>query len=154
MSTCRSRKWAEEPSTPASTKVFAQEPPGDQNTRAHGPQTVPVRVQSPIGTAGAAGTSAPSLRPSQVARASGTATSGRDSPWRIISGLDSGHNLNGAPDESDYASPDEGGMENEDGSFTIQASEVGRLHEEYADLMNLKENGEIVLRKPWKLPSD
>ncbi|KIJ56283.1 hypothetical protein M422DRAFT_239501 [Sphaerobolus stellatus SS14] len=50
-----------------------------------------------------------------------------------------------APDESDCVSPDEGGTENEDGSFTIRASEVGRLHEKYADLMNLKENGEIVL---------
>ncbi|KIJ40864.1 hypothetical protein M422DRAFT_256029 [Sphaerobolus stellatus SS14] len=80
-----------------------------------------------------------------VAKASGTATPGRDSPWGIISGSDSGHNLGGAPDESDCASPDEGGTENEDGSFTIRASEVGRLRKEYADLMDLKENGEIVL---------
>ncbi|KIJ48182.1 hypothetical protein M422DRAFT_247954 [Sphaerobolus stellatus SS14] len=91
-----------------SSEVFAQEHPGDQNMRVHSPQTVPIRVQSPIGVA---------------------ATLGQDSPQGITSGSDSGHNLGGAPDESDCASPDEG----------------GRLCKEYADLMNLKENGEIVL---------
>ncbi|KIJ51684.1 hypothetical protein M422DRAFT_244013 [Sphaerobolus stellatus SS14] len=96
-----------------SSKVFAQEQLGDQNTRVQGPQTVPIRVQSPIGAAGAAGTSAPSQCLLQG----------------IISGSDSGHNFGGAPDESDCASPDEG----------------GRLRKEYEDLMNLKENGEIAL---------
>ncbi|KIJ52125.1 hypothetical protein M422DRAFT_243720 [Sphaerobolus stellatus SS14] len=142
MSTHRSHKQTEEPSTLAggedeplqgitsgeltdppstsvdpqqSSKVFANEHPGDQNVRVHGPQTVPIRIQSPIGMAGAASTSAPSQGLSS----------------------DSGHNLSGAPDE--------GCMENEDGSFTIRASEVGRLCKEYADLMDLKENGEIVL---------
>ncbi|KIJ55689.1 hypothetical protein M422DRAFT_240309 [Sphaerobolus stellatus SS14] len=61
-----------------SSKVFVQEHPGDPSTRVHSPQTVPVRVQSPIGAASAA------------------ATQGRDSPWGIISGSDSGHNLGGA----------------------------------------------------------
>ncbi|KIJ52106.1 hypothetical protein M422DRAFT_243696 [Sphaerobolus stellatus SS14] len=162
MSTCCNRKQAEEPSAqvvgedepiqgltsgelmdPPSTSVgpqqneavFAQEHLGDQNVRAHGPQTVPARVQSPIGAAGAASTSAPSPHLSR----------GRDSPRGIISSSDSGHNLDGALDESDCASPNEGGMENEDGSFTIRASEVGRLCKEYADLMDLKDNGEIVL---------
>ncbi|KIJ48805.1 hypothetical protein M422DRAFT_247164 [Sphaerobolus stellatus SS14] len=78
------------------SEVFAQEHPGDQNVRAHGPQTVPVWVQSPIGVAGAASTSAPSLHSLQV-------------------------------------------------RFRAQPREVGRLHEEYAELMNLKENSEIVL---------
>ncbi|KIJ38644.1 hypothetical protein M422DRAFT_258762 [Sphaerobolus stellatus SS14] len=156
MSTRRSRKRVEEPSAQAvgegeplqgltlreltdppstsvdphqSNAVFAKEHPGDQNTRVHVPQTVPTRVQSPIGTASAASTSLPSQHVS----------------GGIISGSDSGHNLGGAPDESDCASPDEGGMENEDGSFTIRASEVGRLRKEFADLMDLKENGEIIL---------
>ncbi|KIJ30501.1 hypothetical protein M422DRAFT_267932 [Sphaerobolus stellatus SS14] len=59
-----SRKLMDPPSTSVgpqqSSAVFDQEHPGDQNTRAHGPQTVPIRVQSPIGAAGAASTSAPS----------------------------------------------------------------------------------------------
>ncbi|KIJ26044.1 hypothetical protein M422DRAFT_272958 [Sphaerobolus stellatus SS14] len=71
-----------------SAKVFATEHPSELSVRVHGPQTVPVRVQSPI---------------------------------------DSGHDLGGAPDESDSASPHEGGTENEDGSFTIKASELGKL---------------------------
>ncbi|KIJ34042.1 hypothetical protein M422DRAFT_264007 [Sphaerobolus stellatus SS14] len=151
MSTCHSCKRVEESSVPAvgdneppqgltagelmntpqpsvdpqqTAKVFTQEHLGDQNMRAHGPQTVPIWVQSPIGVA---------------------ATPGQDSPQGIISGSDSGHNLGGAPDKSDHISPDEGGTENEDSSFTIQASEVGRLCKEYAELTNLKENGEIVL---------
>ncbi|KIJ30264.1 hypothetical protein M422DRAFT_268232 [Sphaerobolus stellatus SS14] len=37
-----------------SSEVFAQEHPGDQNTRVHSPQTVPIWVQSFIGAAGAA----------------------------------------------------------------------------------------------------
>ncbi|KIJ53270.1 hypothetical protein M422DRAFT_242404 [Sphaerobolus stellatus SS14] len=111
------------------TEVFTQEHPGDQNVRAHGPQIVPVWVQSSIGVAGTAGTSMPMLHPLRG----------------IISRSDSGHNLSGAPDESDRISPDEGDTENKDGSFTIQASEVSRLCEEYADLINFKDNAEIVL---------
>ncbi|KIJ34188.1 hypothetical protein M422DRAFT_263677 [Sphaerobolus stellatus SS14] len=149
MSNCHSCKWAEElsvqaveegeplqgltsweltnpPSTSVdpqqSSPVFAQEHPGDQNVRVHGPQIVPIRVQSPIDVAGAAGTSVPSQHLSS----------------------DSGHNLGGAPDESDHASPDEGSAENEDGNFTIRVSEVSRLHKEYADLMDLKEDSEII----------
>ncbi|KIJ47523.1 hypothetical protein M422DRAFT_248958 [Sphaerobolus stellatus SS14] len=110
------------------TEVFTLKHLSDKNVRVHSPQTVPVRVQSPI-----------------VARASGTATPGPDSPWGIIPSSDSGHNLSGAPDRSDCISPDEGDTENEDSSLTIQASEVGRLHKEYADLINLKDNAEIVL---------
>ncbi|KIJ49865.1 hypothetical protein M422DRAFT_246230 [Sphaerobolus stellatus SS14] len=92
-----------------SSEVFAQEHLGDQNVRVHGPQTVPTRIQFPIGMAGATGTSASSQHLSQVAKALGTATQGRDSPWGIISSSDSGHNLSGSLDESDLASPDEGG---------------------------------------------
>ncbi|KIJ46603.1 hypothetical protein M422DRAFT_249757 [Sphaerobolus stellatus SS14] len=159
MSNCHSCKWAEELSMQAveedeppqgltsgdltdppqssvdpqqSSEVFTQEYPGDQNMRVHSPQTVPIQVQSPIGVAGAAG---PSV----------STTPGRDSPQGIISGSYSGQNLGGAPDESDHISPDEKATENEDGSFTVWASEVGKLHQEYADLMNLKENGEIIL---------
>ncbi|KIJ37796.1 hypothetical protein M422DRAFT_259652 [Sphaerobolus stellatus SS14] len=44
-----------------SSEVFAQEHPGDPSVRAHSPQTVPVRVQSPIGMANATGTR-PNLR--------------------------------------------------------------------------------------------
>ncbi|KIJ31476.1 hypothetical protein M422DRAFT_266853 [Sphaerobolus stellatus SS14] len=128
-----------------SSEVFAQEHPGDQSMRAHSPQTVPIRAQSLIGAASAAGTSAPSQRQSQVAQASSTATHSRDSPRGIISGSDSGHDHSGAPDESDHAPPDAGGTENEDGSFKIKASELSTLQKEYVDLMNLKENSEIVL---------
>ncbi|KIJ48184.1 hypothetical protein M422DRAFT_247955 [Sphaerobolus stellatus SS14] len=87
----------------------------------------------------------PILHPSQVARALGTATQGLDSPRRIISSSGSGQNLGGAPVKSDPISPDERDTENEDCSFTIRASEVSRLCEEYADLINLKDNAEIVL---------
>ncbi|KIJ57334.1 hypothetical protein M422DRAFT_238929 [Sphaerobolus stellatus SS14] len=91
------------------TEVFTPEHLGDQNVRAHSPQTVPVQA-----------------RLYQYRYSHPLA-------WQvllgIISGSDSGHNLSEAPDESDCVSPDEG----------------GRLHKEYADLMNLKENGEIVL---------
>ncbi|KIJ57305.1 hypothetical protein M422DRAFT_238901 [Sphaerobolus stellatus SS14] len=158
MSTHRNRKRAEELSAPAvgedepipglttgeltdpppssvdpqqSSEVFDQEHPGDPSARAHGFQTVPIRVQSPIGMASAA-----------------------DSPRGIVSSSDSGHNLGGAPDESDHASPDEGGMKNEDGSFTIKASELSTLRKEYVDLMNLKENGEIVLVEAMEATKD
>ncbi|KIJ43936.1 hypothetical protein M422DRAFT_252868 [Sphaerobolus stellatus SS14] len=107
-----------------SAKVFAQEHLSDPSTRAHSPQTVPARIHSPIGTASVASTSAPSPHLSRVAKALGTATQGRDSPRGIISSSDSRHNLSGAPDESDHAPPDEGGTENEDGSFTIKAMEA------------------------------
>ncbi|KIJ39118.1 hypothetical protein M422DRAFT_257993 [Sphaerobolus stellatus SS14] len=135
MSTCRTCKQAEKLSAQAvvsvdpqqSIKVFATEHPNEPSMRAHGLQTVPTRIQSPIGVAGAARSSMPSQHLSQVATASGTATNGRDSPQRTYSGSDSGHDLDGAPDESDSASPHEGGMENEDGSFTIKASELGKL---------------------------
>ncbi|KIJ47837.1 hypothetical protein M422DRAFT_248418 [Sphaerobolus stellatus SS14] len=83
-------------------------------------------TRSPIGAAGAAGTSTPSLCPSRVARASGTATPGLDSPQGIISGSELGQNLGGAPNKSD-------------------SSEVSKLHKEYADFINLKDNAEIVL---------
>ncbi|KIJ33105.1 hypothetical protein M422DRAFT_264980 [Sphaerobolus stellatus SS14] len=90
-------------------KVFAQEHPGDQNTGVHSPRLYLYEYSHLLA-------------------------------WQeIISRSDSGHNLRGVPDESDCISPDEGGMENKDGSFTIRASEVSRLHEEYAELMNLKE---------------
>ncbi|KIJ38293.1 hypothetical protein M422DRAFT_258933 [Sphaerobolus stellatus SS14] len=128
-----------------SAKVFAQEHPSEPSTRAYRSQTVPMKIQSPIGAAGTAGSSMPSQCLSRVATALGTATHSQDSPWRIYSGSDSGHNLSGAPDESDCTSPNEGGMENGDSSFTIKASESSKLHQEYVDLMNLKENGEIVL---------
>ncbi|KIJ32262.1 hypothetical protein M422DRAFT_265921 [Sphaerobolus stellatus SS14] len=98
----------------------------EPSARVHEPQTVPKRIQSPI-----AGSSTPSQRLSRVATASGTATHG--------------HDLGGAPDESDHASPYEGGTKNEDGSFTIKASKLGKLRKEYVDLMNIKENDEIVL---------
>ncbi|KIJ36257.1 hypothetical protein M422DRAFT_261399 [Sphaerobolus stellatus SS14] len=62
------------------------------------------------------------------------------SPIGMAGAAKSGHNLGSASDESDHVSPDEGDTENEDGSFTIQASEVGRLHEECPDLINLKDN--------------
>ncbi|KIJ28187.1 hypothetical protein M422DRAFT_270590 [Sphaerobolus stellatus SS14] len=124
MSTCHSHKRAEEPSVPAvgdneppqgltagelmnpsqpsvdpqqTAKVFTQEHLGDQNMRAHGPQTVSIQG--------------------------------------IISGSDSGHNLGGAPDKSDHISPDEGGTENKDSSFTIRASEVSKLCEEYGEIV-------------------
>ncbi|KIJ27260.1 hypothetical protein M422DRAFT_271574 [Sphaerobolus stellatus SS14] len=158
MSTHHNRKQAEKPSAqavgedepiPGLTLGELTDPPHhplDPSMRAHGLQTVPARVQSPIGVASAAGTSALGPRLSRVAKALGTATQGQDSPWGISSGSDSGHNLGGAPDESDdHASPDEGGMDNEDRSFTIRASEVSKLRKEYADLMDLKDNGEIVL---------
>ncbi|KIJ39312.1 hypothetical protein M422DRAFT_257922 [Sphaerobolus stellatus SS14] len=67
-----------------SFEVFAQEHLGDQNARVHSPQTVPIRVQSPIGVAGAAGTSAPNQHLSRVAKASGTAT-----PEKLYSDADS-----------------------------------------------------------------
>ncbi|KIJ35357.1 hypothetical protein M422DRAFT_262318 [Sphaerobolus stellatus SS14] len=64
-------------------------------------------------------------------KALGTATKGQDSPWGIISGSDSGHNLS----------------EQADSSFAIRASELSTLRKEYVDLMNLKDNGEIVLEE-------
>ncbi|KIJ23261.1 hypothetical protein M422DRAFT_276199 [Sphaerobolus stellatus SS14] len=103
MSMCPNHKRVEEPSTPAvgedesiprltagelidpspssvdpqqSSKVFTQEHPGDPSVRVHGYQTVPVRVQSPIGVASAAGTSAPSQYQSRVAKALDTACFG------------------------------------------------------------------------------
>ncbi|KIJ53759.1 hypothetical protein M422DRAFT_242010 [Sphaerobolus stellatus SS14] len=102
MSMRHNRKRVEEPSAPA---VGEDEPiPGltageltDPSPSSVDPQQ---NSESPIGTASAAGTSAPSQHQSRVAKASGTATQGRDSPQGIISSSDSGHNLGGAHDES------------------------------------------------------
>ncbi|KIJ31318.1 hypothetical protein M422DRAFT_266974 [Sphaerobolus stellatus SS14] len=53
-------------------------------------------------------------------------------------------NLGDAPSEPDHVSPDEGDTDEEE-SFTIPASEVNTLHQEYTEFINLKDNAEIVL---------
>ncbi|KIJ22383.1 hypothetical protein M422DRAFT_277206 [Sphaerobolus stellatus SS14] len=129
MSTCHTCKWTEELSAQAvgedepipgltlgeltdpppqasvdpqqSVKVFAKEHPSEPST-----------------------SSMPSQHLLRVATALGTATHGQDSPRRIYSGSDSGHNFGRAPDESDHASPDEGGMKNEDEKGEIVLAEA------------------------------
>ncbi|KIJ22780.1 hypothetical protein M422DRAFT_276743 [Sphaerobolus stellatus SS14] len=53
-------------------------------------------------------------------------------------------NLGDAPSEPECVSPDAGDTEEEE-HFTIPASEVGILHQEYTEFINLKDNTEIVL---------
>ncbi|KIJ54131.1 hypothetical protein M422DRAFT_241387 [Sphaerobolus stellatus SS14] len=162
MSHCCDCRWAEEPFVPAveedeppqglivgdltdthqpsvdpqqTPEVFTPEHPGDQDARTHSPQTVP---------AGPSGTAMQGLCPSEVAGALSTATPGLDSPQGIISGSEAGQNLSGAPDDHDRISPDEGDTD-EDIKFTVPASDIARLCEEYENFANLKENAEIVL---------
>ncbi|KIJ46739.1 hypothetical protein M422DRAFT_249907 [Sphaerobolus stellatus SS14] len=114
-------------------EVLAPEHPGESYAQAYGAQTVPSREQSPLRVAG----------PSQTAT-QGTATQGSYSPWGM--GLDSGsgQNLGDAPSEPDHVYPDAGDNE-EEGYFTIPASEVSTLWQEYTEFINLKDNTEIVL---------
>ncbi|KIJ28569.1 hypothetical protein M422DRAFT_270167 [Sphaerobolus stellatus SS14] len=139
MSTRCSRKWAEEPSTQAVgedeplqglTSGELTDPP---QTSVDPQQSSEVLALEHLGNQNVR-VHSPQTVPVQV-----------QSPIGAAGAADSGHNLDGAPEESDHVSPDEGGTENTDGSFSIRASELGRLRKEYADLMNLKENGEIVL---------
>ncbi|KIJ27999.1 hypothetical protein M422DRAFT_270766 [Sphaerobolus stellatus SS14] len=149
---------------PPSTSVDPQQSPEHQDelrAAAHGPQTVPRHVQSPLSLAGPSNTAMQDLNPTQLAGASGTTNQGLDSTQRAASasstatqgsysprGMDQGsgswQNLGDAPSEPDCISPDEGDTE-EEGSFTIPASEVNILCQEYADFINLKDNTEIVL---------
>ncbi|KIJ28846.1 hypothetical protein M422DRAFT_269809 [Sphaerobolus stellatus SS14] len=62
----------------------------------------------------------------------------------MYQGSGSWQNLGDAPSEPDRVSPD-GGDTDEEESFTIPASEVTILRQEYADFINLKDNAEIVL---------
>ncbi|KIJ49743.1 hypothetical protein M422DRAFT_246089 [Sphaerobolus stellatus SS14] len=80
----------------------------------------------------------------RVAGASGTATQGSYSPQRIDQGSESWQNLSDAPSEPDHVSPD-GGDTDEEENFTIPASEVNILRQEYTEFINLKDNAEIVL---------
>ncbi|KIJ24590.1 hypothetical protein M422DRAFT_274588 [Sphaerobolus stellatus SS14] len=64
--------------------------------------------------------------------------------WGIDQGSGLWQNLSDAPSEPDHMSPDAGDTDEEE-HFTIPASEVGILHQEYTDFINLKDNTEIVL---------
>ncbi|KIJ54598.1 hypothetical protein M422DRAFT_240670 [Sphaerobolus stellatus SS14] len=105
-----------------SPEVLALEHPDELHAQAYGPQTVPIRVQSPLSMAG------PSTQPRRG----------------IDQGSDLWQNLGDAPSKPDRVSPD-GGDTDEEENFTIPASEVNILRQEYTEFINLKDNAEIVL---------
>ncbi|KIJ47552.1 hypothetical protein M422DRAFT_248985 [Sphaerobolus stellatus SS14] len=122
-----------------SPEVLAPEHPDKPSAQAYGAQTVPSRVQSPLRVAGPSNTATQGLSPSRLAGASGTAHWGSDSP-----SSESWQNLGDALSNPDHVSPDAGDTDEEE-NFTIPASEVSILHQEYTDFVNLKDNAEIVL---------
>ncbi|KIJ40449.1 hypothetical protein M422DRAFT_256698 [Sphaerobolus stellatus SS14] len=126
-----------------SPKVLALEHLDEPHAQAYGPQTVPRRVQLPLSMAGPSNT-ATQDSPQRVAVTSGTATQGSYSPWGMDQGSGSWQNLGDAPSEPDRVSPDGGDMDKEE-NFTIPASEVNILCQEYTEFINLKDNTEIVL---------
>ncbi|KIJ49765.1 hypothetical protein M422DRAFT_246125, partial [Sphaerobolus stellatus SS14] len=144
-----------------STEVLAPEHPDEPYAQAYGVQTVPSRVQSPLRVADPSNTATQGLSPSWLAGASGTAHWGIDSSQRVAiasgtttqgshspRGMDQGsgswQNLGDAPSNPDHMSPDAGDTDEEE-HFTIPASEVGILCQEYTEFINLKDNAEIVL---------
>ncbi|KIJ26157.1 hypothetical protein M422DRAFT_272788 [Sphaerobolus stellatus SS14] len=82
--------------------------------------------------------------PRRVAVASGTATQGSHSPQGMDQGSELWQNLGDALSDPDHVSPDAGDMDEEE-NFTIPASEVSILCQEYTDFINLKDNAEIGL---------
>ncbi|KIJ32275.1 hypothetical protein M422DRAFT_265941 [Sphaerobolus stellatus SS14] len=124
-----------------SPEVLAPEHLDEPYAQAYGAQTVPSRVQSPLRVAGTAHRGSDS--PRQVAVASGTATQGPHSPQGMDQGSESWQNLGDALSDPDHVSPDVGDTNEE--HFTIPASEVTILHQEYTEFINLKDNAEIVL---------
>ncbi|KIJ33130.1 hypothetical protein M422DRAFT_265006 [Sphaerobolus stellatus SS14] len=152
------------PSTSAdpqqSPEVLNLEHPDEPHVQAYGTQTVPSQVQLPLRVAGPSNTATQGLSPTRLAGAVDTANRSLDSPRRVAvasgtatqgsyspRGMDQGsglwQNLGDAPSEPDRVSPD-GGYTDEE-NFTIPASEVSILHQEYTDFINLKDNAEIVL---------
>ncbi|KIJ41810.1 hypothetical protein M422DRAFT_255127 [Sphaerobolus stellatus SS14] len=124
-----------------STEMLAQEHLEEPYAQAYSAQTVPSWVQLPLRVAGTAHQGIDS--PQRVAVASGTATQGSYSSQGIDQASESWQNLGDAPSDPDCISPDARDMDEE--SFTISASEVNILHQEYTDFINLKDNAEIVL---------
>ncbi|KIJ32219.1 hypothetical protein M422DRAFT_266031 [Sphaerobolus stellatus SS14] len=154
------RTQANELSTQARTEVLAPEHPKEPYAQVYGVQTVPGWVQLPLRVAGPSNTATQGLSPSRLAGASGTAHQGSNSPlrvavasgtatqgsnslWGIDQGSGSWQNLGDAPSEPEHVSPDAGDTDEE--NFTIPASEVTILHQEYTEFINLKDNAEIVL---------
>ncbi|KIJ50567.1 hypothetical protein M422DRAFT_245185 [Sphaerobolus stellatus SS14] len=84
------------------------------------------------------------LNPSRLAGALGTANQGLDSTRRVAIALGTATQGPYSPCGPDHVSPDEGDMDEEE-NFTIPASEVNILCQEYAEFINLKDNAEIVL---------
>ncbi|KIJ54048.1 hypothetical protein M422DRAFT_241308 [Sphaerobolus stellatus SS14] len=144
-----------------SPELLAPEHSDEPYAPAYGAQTVPSREQSPLRVAGPSRTATQGLSTHRlagasgtahwgsnslprVADASGTAAQGFYSPWGM--GLDSGsgQNLGDAPSEPECVSPEPGDTD-EEGYFTIPASEVKILRQEYSEFITLKDNAEIVL---------
>ncbi|KIJ29489.1 hypothetical protein M422DRAFT_269151 [Sphaerobolus stellatus SS14] len=132
-----------------SPEVLTPEHPDEPYAQAHGIQTVPSWVQSPLRVAGPARTATQgtahwgSASPLQVAGVSGTATQGSYSPQGMGPGSGSWQNLGDVTSEPERVSPDPGNTEDKD--FFIPAKEVSKIHKEYSDFINLKDNAEIVV---------
>ncbi|KIJ51777.1 hypothetical protein M422DRAFT_244126 [Sphaerobolus stellatus SS14] len=124
------------------TEMLAPEHLDEPYVQAYGAQTVPSQVQSPLRVAGTAHWGSDS--PRQVAVTLGTATQSFYSPRGMDQGSGLWQNLGDAPSEPDHVSPDAGDTDEEE-HFTIPASEVGILCQEYTEFINLKDNTEIVL---------
>ncbi|KIJ29172.1 hypothetical protein M422DRAFT_269439 [Sphaerobolus stellatus SS14] len=143
-----------------SPEVLTPEHPDEPYAQAHGVQTVPSRVQSPLRAAGLSHAATQGLSPSRlagmsgtahqgsasprgVAGALGTATQGSYSPRGMGPGSGSWQNLGDAPSEPECVSSDPGDTEDE--GFLIPAKEVSIICKEYTEFINLKENTEIVV---------
>ncbi|KIJ39050.1 hypothetical protein M422DRAFT_258206 [Sphaerobolus stellatus SS14] len=135
-----------------SPEVLTLEHQDEPHAQAHSPQTVPSWVQLPLSVARPSDTAMQGLNPTRLAGASGTANRGLDSTLRVAvasgaatqgpyslwgpdQGSGSWQNLGDAPGGPDCVSPDEGDTEEEE-NFTIPASEVNILRQEYADFVS------------------
>ncbi|KIJ32949.1 hypothetical protein M422DRAFT_265131 [Sphaerobolus stellatus SS14] len=126
---------------PPSTSVDPQQSPevltlehqDELHVQAYGPQTVPSWVQLSLSMAVPSDTAMQDST-QRVVIAAGTATQGPYSPRGTDQGSGSWQNLSDAPGGPDHVSSDEGDMEEEE-NFTIPASEVNILCQEYADFV-------------------
>ncbi|KIJ24405.1 hypothetical protein M422DRAFT_274821 [Sphaerobolus stellatus SS14] len=134
---------------PPSPSVEPQQRPGvlalehlnEPYMQAYGAHTAPSWVQLPIRVVRPSRTATQDLTPCRLAGDSGTALQGSNSLLRVVfaSGIATqGHY---SPRGIDHGS--EGDTKEE--HFTIPASEVSILRQEYTDFINLKDNAEIVL---------
>ncbi|KIJ31331.1 hypothetical protein M422DRAFT_266997 [Sphaerobolus stellatus SS14] len=133
-----------------SLRMLASEHPDDPHVQAYGSPTAPSRVQLPSRVGVLPHTATQGLSPSRLAGVPETAHWGSPSPPRVasITATQGHYSPRGIEHRSEShsdpgrVSPTRGDTEEH---FIIPASEVVVLHQEYSELITLKDNVEVVL---------